>query len=130
MVPAMLRVRLATWVVCLVLGEPDLVKPLLEICERESRCQPIGVHNVDAHLSWRGYHGQVGLGHLDPDCQPYEPRGWATRGPWGLSAASHWEYLPRCYSPAALDVPIVSAWVAARAYQRRCRGKPKASWCG
>jgi hypothetical protein len=91
------------------------------------------VHAVDSHLSAGGWRGQVKLGHLDRECQPYERGAWATRGPWGLSAASHWAYLPRCYQPAVLDVPLVSAWVAARVYAARCQGRRRADrpgWCG
>jgi hypothetical protein len=126
-----IRVHVAAWIVCLLLGRPDVAPELLRICGRESRCQPVGVHEGDAHLSRRGYYGQVALGHLDPSCQPYVPRGWATRGPWGLSAASHWEFLPRCYQPQVLDLPIVSAWVAARRWLEWCdRPGRKRGWCG
>ena len=127
----MIRVRLAAWIVCLLLGRPDVAPELLKICTRESRCQPIGVHEGDSHLSWRGYHGQVRLGHLDPSCQPYVPRGWATRGAWGLSAASHWQFLPACYQPQALDLPLVSAWVAAQRWLAWCdRPGRRRGWCG
>lgn len=129
----MLRVKVALLAVCALLGRPDLYRPLSRICARESRCQPIGVHEVDSHGSRRGWRSQVRLGHLDPDCQPYEPGAWATRGAWGLSAASHWAYLPACYQPAALDLSLVSAWVAARVYLARCSGHRRGhrpGWCG
>jgi len=108
-------------------GDPELLEPLLKICHRESRCRrSVRVHAIDDHLSSRGYRGQVELGHLRPWCQPYRTGSWATRGAWGLSAASHWSYLPPCYPPWVLDIALVSAVVAARKYGRRC---PGISWC-
>ena len=112
-----------------LLGRIDIAPDLIGICQRESRCAAVSVHERDAHLSRRGWRGQVRLGHLDPECQPYKARAWATRGPWGLSAASHWEYLPRCYSPAILDVPLVSALIAARKWIRHCDGRRSRAWC-
>jgi hypothetical protein len=110
-------------------GVPGLAPKLVAICERESRCTSVGVHEIDAHLSRRGWRSQVRLGHLDPECQPYEPGQWATRGAWGLSAASHWQYMPECYQPRELDEPMVSARIAVRKYQARCRKKNRPGWC-
>ena len=102
---------------------------LVRICERESRCQRVSIHLTDAHLD--GWGGQVRLGHLRAWCQPHggRPYNWTTRGAWGLSAASHWAYLPPCYPAWALDVPVVSASVAARKYRRECLTR-STSWCG
>ena len=100
---------------------------LLRVCHRESRCTAVGEHRIDAHLSTASYWGQVRLGHLDPRCQ--DPGGWATRGAWGLNASAHWQYLPPCYQPQWLDVPIVSAVVAAQKWERVCRGKRRRRWC-
>jgi len=124
--------RTAAMAVSIMFGRPDIAPRLVEICQRESRCQPIGVHERDAHLSRAGYRSQVRLGHLDPSCQRPSPRKWATRGAFGLSAASHWAYLPACYQPHWLDVPLVSAYVAAAKYLRRCdRGDHSGvRWCG
>jgi hypothetical protein len=90
------------------------------VCLREFNCQRIGVHRGDAGGSRSGWLGQVALGHLDPACQPYKRGAWATRGPFGLSAASHWQFLPDCYEPEVLDVPLISARVAAKKYLARC----------
>lgn len=118
----------AAEVAVVIVGDSNALEPLLAICHRESRCRgDVGIHAIDEHLSSRGYRSQVRLGHLRPWCQPYQSSAWATRGSWGLSAASHWEYLPPCYPPWVLDIPIVSAVVAARKYRRRC---PGISWCG
>lgn len=121
--------KVAAVVASLLVGDPGVAEPLMRVCQRESRCQAIGVHAVDAGLP--AYWGQVKLGHLDPSCQQYQPGQWATRGAFGLSASSHWEYLPRCFQPWWLDVPLISAWVAAQKYVRRCTGpsRKRRSWC-
>ena len=112
-------------------GRPDLVDRLVRICKRESRCKVIGLHSKDATLDPSdGWSGQVRLEHLEPWCQPYRPDTWSTRGAWGLSAASHWHYLPRCYQPEVLDVPLVSAWVATRKLMTGCPRKGWGGWCG
>lgn len=115
--------HLAAW----LHGRPDIGPALVRVCRRESRCQALGVHEVDAELD--GWGGQVRLGHLRAWCQPWAPRTWTTRGAFGLSAASHWRYLPACYPAAVLDVPIVSAMVAASKYLERCDGRRSSSWC-
>jgi hypothetical protein len=106
--------RAAAYVAATVLGRPDIAPALVRVCRRESLCQPIGVHPGDAGRSLASWRSQVGLGHLDPR---------------GLNAADHWQYLPRCYAPAVLDVPLVSAFVAARKYLRRCDGERARGWC-
>lgn len=121
--------RAAAYVAATVLGRPDIAPALVRVCRRESLCRPIGVHPGDAGRSLASWRSQVGLGHLDPRCQPYARGQWSTRGPWGLNAADHWQYLPRCYAPAVLDVPLVSAFVAARKYLRRCATKRTRGWC-
>lgn len=115
--------HVAAWLVGVPAGE------LVRVCQRESRCRRVGAHETDLHLD--GYGGQVRLGHLDPRCQAHggRPYRWTTRGPWGLSAPSHWQYLPACYQPEWLDVPLVSAMVAARKYQHECAPKPRTRWC-
>lgn len=123
-------VRVVIWIVAIAMGRPDAAPALERVCWRESRCQAIGVHAVDAHLSRRSWGGQVQLGHLDPSCQPYERGAWATRGPLGLSAAAHWRYLWPCYSPATLDSPWVSAWIGVRKWVRECtRRRGRSRWC-
>lgn len=102
---------------------------LVDVCRRESRCSWIGVHDRDAHLSRRSWLGHVRLGQLDPQCQPYRPRWWATVGTHGLNAAAHHPYLPRCYPPQVLAIPIVSAFVSAAKWHRRCRDRVTLRWC-
>ena len=116
--------------VALLMGRPEIADDLRAICHRESRCTAKRVHERDAWVSDREWAGQVRLGHLDPSCQPWAPGAWATRGAWGLSAGAHWAYLPPCYPPQILDIPIVSAIVAAQKYIKRCLPKRKTKgWC-
>lgn len=103
---------------------------LVRICHRESNCQPITVHERDAWVSRASWRGQVALGHLDPECQPYVPRWWATVGSMGLNAADHWRYLPACYPPYVFAIPLVSAFVAAQKWNARCRPGDWPRWCG
>ncbi len=120
----------AAYIAAVEIGRPEIAPALVAVCMRESNCTKMGAHDIDAHLSLGGYFGQVKLGNLNRECQPYVRGGWATRGAFGLSAASHWEYLPECYQPWVLDDNLISARVAALKYVRRCVGKkPKNSWC-
>ena len=123
---------LAGRVVVALLGmHPEVGDDLERICWRESRCQAdVGIHVRDSYLSRGAWLGQVRLGHLDPECQPYSDGMWATRGPHGLSAAAHWQYLPACYQPAWMDNVWVSSWVAARKHARKCgAGCDSIVWC-
>lgn len=103
---------------------------LVAICRRESRCSWVGVHDRDAWVSRASWRGQVALGHLDPECQPYVPRWWATVGTMGLNAADHWRYLPACYPPYVFAIPLVSAFVAAKKWKARCHPGDWPRWCG
>lgn len=129
LIQALFDPNAAAVVASVLVGRPDIADDLQAICFRESRCSLVEAHDIDAHLSPRGWRSQVRLGHLDPECQPYKAGAWATRGPWGLSAASHWPYLPDCYQPHWLDVPLVSAVVAARKYLARCEQADDLPWC-
>jgi len=116
--------------VAILWGRPEIADDLRAICHRESRCQRVSVHERDAWISDREWRGQVKLGHLDPECQPWAPEAWATRGAWGLSAGAHWAYLPPCYPPWVFDLPLVSAAVAAQKYVTKCLPKRKRKgWC-
>lgn len=118
----------ASWVAAALLGRPDIAPALARVCRRESRCTAIGIHERDAWSSSQQWHGQLRLGHLDDRCQS-RAQGWATRGAFGLSAASMWPFLPRCYDPAILDLPIVSALVAGQLYLDRCDRRERTRWC-
>ena len=126
-------------------GRRDLGEQLERIAHRESigqqgretdvdawrRSARVGIHVRDAASSWRVWRKMVGRGEFDPACQPYIEGGWSTRGPWGLMAALHARWLPECYQASWLDVPLVSALVAARKYLEQCEGseRPRVGWC-
>lgn len=124
----------AAYIAAWAVGAPWIAPDLVRICKRESPghacARAVGVHRRDAWVSDREWRSQVRLGHLDPVCQRDQPGEWGPRGNWGLSAASHWQFLPVCYQPQWLDVPLVSAIVAARKYLKRCAVVFRASrWC-
>jgi hypothetical protein len=133
-------VTLAHWAAWAT-GQPaEVAQRLVGVCYRESRCRPLSLHELDERLGVSAWGGQTQLhrrgrerglddpGHLDPDCQPKRRPGpagwtawdWSTRGAFGLQAAAHWQYLPRCYHPKILDHVLVSALVAARKWAAKC----------
>jgi hypothetical protein len=101
------------------------------VAEAWARSAAVGVHVRDAASSRRVWRKMVRRGALDPACQPYEDGAWSTRGPWGLMAGLHARWLPRCFQPHWLDVPLVSALVAARKYLEQCepQPRPRRGWC-
>jgi len=104
-----------------VVGEPGMEVELLRICRRESRCQRVGIHAVDAWASPRVYTRAVEAGWVSPGCQPYQPGEWSSRGAWGLMAAYNLKWAGvQCLPPLALDVPLVSAVIAARKLKAHC----------
>lgn len=124
------------------MGRPDLHDDLVSICHRESRCRPVRSHKIDRWISPHEYWGQRKLGdksreqgkrfrHLNKKCQkPKAKGGWATHGPWGLSAGAHWEYVPPCYQPTNFDNVWVSAVVATQKYIRKCWSLNRyKGWC-
>lgn len=109
--------------------EPDQ-RALLAIQYRESRGRWISRHKVDHrphgwrgngsaaawHVGSRAWIRAVQVGLLDPGrCRHHErgdARDWSTRGAFGHVAAYGLPYVPGCWPPWVLDLPIVSAWVA------------------
>ncbi|MBK6920502.1 MAG: hypothetical protein IPH07_24085 [Deltaproteobacteria bacterium] len=108
-----LDVRVASIAGAIIAGHPDAADRVVAIARRESGLALVGVHELDARWS-RSLRPRDCAGHRG---------GWSTRGAHGQMAAYALQYLPaplRC-SPWLIDVPIVSAWVAARrATSRRC----------
>lgn len=110
---------------------PQLVEPLIRICRRESagygtgHCKALGVHEGDAGNSRRVWRRAVERGLLNAWCQPYDHRQYSTRGAWGLMAAYNLHYLDMpCLPPWVLDVPVISAEIAARKLWKIC-SRPK-----
>lgn len=79
-------------------GHPEYAPEIFRICRRESwGCRRIGVH----------------VGHV-ARLPPSVFVAAGPRGPHGHVPGHALKHLPRCTPPAALDVPLVSAYVAAR----------------
>lgn len=114
---ASLRPEAASHVAALAVGRPELGPRLVRICRRESRCQPIGIHDIDARLGRAAWRNAVRAGALDPAGCPWHRRGapsrWSTRGSWGTMAAFTLRYLGGCLPPWVLDIPLVGALAAA-----------------
>lgn len=107
-------------------------KALYRICRRESRCRPIGPHEVDSHLSRRARIAGLRADWLRPWC-PYHVSAQynvSTRGPFGMMYAYHVRHLPiSCVSPEVYDLPIVNTWIAAKKYRHTCTKGRCSSWC-
>lgn len=126
--------KMAALIASLHIGRPDLADDLVDICMRESRCTKVEAHEIDAHISDNEWYGQTKIGrrfrkkgvedrHLDSRCQKRNAEGgWATHGPWGTSAGTHWPYMPPCYQPSDIDEVYNAALLAARKYERECWG--------
>jgi len=103
---------------------------LVRVCHRESRgpgvgaCGSVGVHKLDAGHSRKVWGNAARVGWIDPACQPYGPGGWSTRGAFGLMAAYHVRLLWPCAPAWVLDVPMLSAWVAASKLKTLCETPP------
>jgi len=112
------------------IDRPEIASGLIEICKRESRCKPIKIHAIDSWAASRVYDKQVSRGVLNPACQ-HKAQGWSTRGAFGLIAAYHMHYLPSipCVPPQVFDVPLISAIVAAKKYERICLKVARNAWC-
>ncbi len=129
--------RAAAHVAAWLIGAPEIGDALERVCERESRCERIGVHGVDKQWSrpaWlfqtrRRHRGRRGYIGLRAWCQTYDGGGWGTRGAFGLNAAAHWQFMPPCYQAWWFDVPIVSALVSAAKWRAVC-APPRKGWCG
>lgn len=100
-------------------GAPWAARELVRVCDRESRHSRIGEHRGPNMSGRRFYARAVAVGWLKP-CQETddlaERDAWGVRGPYGLVAAYHVRHLAGCARAEAVDVPIVAATLAARAW--------------
>ena len=99
-------------------GRADLAHEVYLICWRESwGCRRIGVHV--GHVARRSASifeaAARRSGALDASCWAHDVDAaeWGPRGPHGHVPAHALRHLPRCSPPRILDVPAVSAYVAA-----------------
>ncbi|MEM6994393.1 MAG: hypothetical protein AAF721_28015 [Myxococcota bacterium] len=113
---------LATLVGSLVAGEPQLAKELLSICRRESHCRPVGAHVKDMPAGPTMHRKAMARDWLADDCIWHrgDPYRFSTRGVHGISAAYSLRFVGRCLPPEALDIPIVSAYAAAKRSRFMC----------
>jgi hypothetical protein len=104
-------------------GEPGLASELVHICRRESHCRLVGAHAQDAWAGRLMQRKALRVGWLDPTCRHHRgaPERYSTRGAHGLSAAYSLRYVGGCLPPEVLDIPMVSAIVAARRAKGQCR---------
>lgn len=110
---ALFSPRQSASIAAVALKAPSVAPALAEVCWRESRCNPIGVHRGDARWSrkvfWRGATQRW----LDLRCQNIWQGNWSTRGAFGLMAAYNVRHIAPCVPPHYLDVPLISALVSA-----------------
>lgn len=121
MLGLILRFVLDARAASLAIGGPWLV----DVCERESHCTAIDVHDGDRWLGRRAWVKAVRVGWLDPASCPWhrwDAGPWSTRGAHGQIAAYALRHLPiSCVPPSALAIPAVSALAAvARADAWEC----------
>lgn len=113
-------------------GYPDLGPTLAAITRRESSGQWVSIHPGDSWAAPHAWRGALARGWLSSSCGWHSsPDGMSTRGSFGLIASYSLRHLGLpCLPPWVLDVPIVSAFVAAkRAGSKRCGQVARcASW--
>jgi len=117
--------REAAYLAAEAVGRPELGEELERVCMRESRCKPIGIHDLDGWAGRRFYSRAVAEGWLQPEtCKEHAPPAdreeamrWTTRGSFGGAAAYMLHRLPElgeCAPPEVLDHPGPAALAAAR----------------
>jgi hypothetical protein len=124
----------------LIFSPPQPVSRLLYgrlagVCQRESRCRPVGIHEQDAWAGRRAYRKAVARGWLDPaGCIFHHgsPERFSTRGGTGQIAAYALRFIDGCWPPEILDIPAVDALAARRrAASEACDAHPRCrSWRG
>lgn len=101
-----------------IAGVPGLASELLDICEVESECRPIGIHrDGPPRISGLRFYRLARAKQLLDDCPAHalgDADRWGIRGAHGLAAAYSVYWLGECVPPEAIDVPLLSAIVTAR----------------
>lgn len=114
-----------------ITGQPEAAEILTRTAKRESRLKRIGVHERDQHHSRTVWVKSVKRGWVRKWCQPYRANQWSTRGQHGLMAGYHMRYLPLggfCMPPSVFDIPLVSAYAAARKLKKACEKERKCTY--
>jgi hypothetical protein len=113
---ALLPTPLADYAGACLAGHPEMGPALHRIALRESRGAWVSVHQRDARWSAIARDKALNRGWLSPLCPFTKQReGWASRGRHAVFAAYSMRFLGGlCLPPSVLDIPIASAFVAAR----------------
>lgn len=111
-------------------GREDLADELVGICRREA---PGGAceHNIGAHATDRKAaagmyrnalrHGWLGTCALNTAVDRRDRERFGVRGVHGLSAAYSLWHLGPCLAPELLDIPFLSAVIAAKRADYQCK---------
>lgn len=104
-------------------GQGHLTRELQGICRRESRCNAIGIHEIDREYGPLMYKKAHLVNWLYSWCPFHrgDPERFGVRGSFGLSAAYSLRFLPGCWPPEVMDIPIVSAYLAAKRAENQCK---------
>lgn len=99
-------------------GWPGMASEVIDICESESLCEPIGIHrNKIARVRGREvWERAVEAGRLEA-CDQHalgDGERWGVRGVHGNIGAYAVADLGVCVAPEALDVPLLSAIVTTK----------------
>lgn len=113
---------LGTVVGAALAGEPQLSKELTRICRRESHCRLVGAHVGDLGAGPVMARKAKARGWLQPDCVWHrgDATRFSTRGIHGISAAYSLRFVDVCLPPEVLDIPLVSAYIAAKRSRFMC----------
>jgi hypothetical protein len=110
-------------------GRPDLAGELVDICRRESPghdcATRVGSHPPAANLARAMYRKAVKRGWLatcalNTAADTTDQDRFGVRGAHGLSAAYSLWHIGDCLAPETLDVPFLSAVIAARRATYQC----------
>jgi len=133
--------RPAAEIVAAMFGQPEVANELQVICHRESRCKSIGIHERDRWAGKTMHRNAMRVGWLQSWCpwhqKPKDPDRFSVRGSFGLSAAYSLRFLAPCLPPEVLDIPLVSAYAAAKRAIAQCerygactRAEHRSYWAG
>ena len=118
-----LGAREASYAGARIAGSPTLGKEISAIAWRESRHTRVGIHKGDSWASGTAYKRALAKGYISPLCPVWgPPKEYGVRGAHGLMSAYHLRYLPiPCLPPQVFDIPVVSAYAAAKKAQDICK---------
>ncbi len=111
-------------------GREDLADELVDICRREApggACErSIGAHATDRWAAASMYrnalhHGWLGTCALNTAVDRHDRERFGVRGVHGLSAAYSLWHLGPCMAPELLDIPFLSAVIAAKRADYQCK---------